>query len=160
MSSAIAAVVDYTAALAAGIAGVALPNGSTVGVRSVYGAGQGVILDPLRPGAFVQPVPDAPTEPFVHWSRLPDAPTIEWVSMQSVELTWTVPMRLWLPRSDSATAAQTALPFYDAYLARFTPDYTLGGMVLRSSIKSMKPDTDESWFWLDVELEVVEVVVY
>lgn len=160
MGSRVQTIVDYTAALAASVQGVTMPNGSVVGVRSVFGAGQGVIGDPLRPGNTIQATPERPQEPFQHVSRLPDAPNLEWISQQSVELTWTIPMTLYIQRGDAATAVQAALPFYDPYLAAFAHDPTLGGNVLIAQIKSFKPGTDEAWYWLDIEVEVTEVVIY
>lgn len=160
MGSNIARIVDASAAVAAGIQNVILPNGSVVGVRSVYGGGQGVIGDPLRPGNTIQPVQERPSEPLMHVSRLPDAPTVTWITQQTVELIWTIQMSLYLQRGDAATAAQAALPFYDAYLAAFTPQTTLGGLCLLSQIKSFKTGTDEAWYWLDIELEVTEQVQY
>lgn len=161
MSSNIRSIVDYTAAKAAGIQGIVLPNGETVGVRSIYGAGQGIYDDPLRPGQTIQPAPESATEPLMHVSRLPDAPTIEWISQTgTVELTWTIQMSLFIARGDAATAAQVVLPFYDAYLAAFTADPMLGGLCMVSRISSFKTGTDESWCWLDVDLEVLEQVSY
>jgi hypothetical protein len=156
----IARIVDYTAQRAALVQGLSIENGSIVGVRSVYGAGQGLYADPLRPGAMIQPCPEKPSEPLQHWSKLPDAPTIEWVSQTSAELTWTIPMTLWISPADAATAAQVALPFYNGYLAAFATDPALGGLCLVSTVKSFKPGGDSDWFWLDVELEVTELVSY
>lgn len=148
MSSSIVRIVDYTAQRAALVPGM----------RAVFGSGQGVIGDPLRPGATIAPCPERPTEPLTHWSKMPDAPSIEWVSMQSVELHWTIPMTLWIERSDAATAAQVSLPFYSGYLDAFLPDPTLSGLAMLSWIRSFKPGADDEWFWLDVELEVQELV--
>lgn len=161
MSSAIGLIVDYTAARAATLVqDVRIANGDLVGVRSAFGAGQGVLADPLRPGSVIQPCPEKPSEPLQHWSLLPDAPAIEWLSQTSLDLTWTIPMRLYLQRSDAATAAQVCLPFYDAYLGAFAIDPTLGGLVVVSRIRSIKAASDESWYWLDMEMEAEEVVSY
>lgn len=147
----IALIVDYTAALAAGIEGV----------KSVAGAGQGATDDPLRPGRKVQACGGSPSEPFQHWSELPDAPAVQWLTQNAtVELTWDVPMRLWLPRADLAAMRRAALPFYDGYLRAFIVDRLLGGLVTRSEVSRMERGGDEDWTWLEVTLTLTEIVNY
>lgn len=159
--SQIARIVDYTAAVAARIQNVALPNGTVVGVRAIYGAGQNVYGDPLRPGQYIQPAPALPLEPFSHMSELPDAPTVVPVTQTgTVQFGWVVPMRLYVPLGDFAAVRQTLLPFYAAYASVFTPDWTLGGLCLISSIKSFTRGVDANWAWLDVELDVIEQVSF
>jgi hypothetical protein len=162
VSSRIAAIVDYTAQRAALIQGLVNPlTGVALGVRAVYGAGQNLYADPLRPGQMIQPAPERPLEPFSHVSDLPDAPTVEYISQSGlVQFTWTVPMRLHVQRGDLASARATLLPFYDGYEAAFVPDPTLGGLCLVSEIKTWKPAADEDWVWLDIDLSVTEEVHY
>ena len=159
MSSNIAYIVDYSAAVAARVQNLTLPNGEVGGVRSVYGAGQGLFGDPLRPGQTIQPAPEAPQEAFTHISDLPGAPNPTPLTQDgTVELLWAVPMRLYVPRSDLATVRQTLLPFYDGYEAAFWPDRTLGGLCLLAYIKSFTRGSDDDWAWLDMELSVLEEV--
>jgi hypothetical protein len=159
--SSIALIVDYTAQIAAGIQGVALPNGTTAGVRSTFGAGQGVYADPLHPGQMIAPAPENPLEPFTHFSNLPDAPTIARVTQDGVvELAWTLPMQFFVPRGDLRTVRQTLLPFFDAYLAVFLPQWTLGGLCLASWISSVKVESDADWAWLAMDLHVEELLNY
>ena len=162
--SSIAAIVDTSAAYAAAIQNISMPNGTLVSVRSVYGAGQNVVADPLRPGQKIQPCSEEPTEPFTHFSTLPEAPTVAPVTQDGlVEYTWTIPMRLALPRGDAATATATLLPFYDAYMAALSlngTDWTLGGLAQNAYIKSFARSSDASWLWLEMELLVVEQVMY
>lgn len=161
MSSSILTTVDYSAALAGRVQGITWSNGTKGGVRSVFGAGTGTVGDPLRPGQTIQPIPENPSEPYTHWSDLPDAPTIIPLSQSGlVQLEWTVPMRLFVPRGDVRTARQTLMPFYDGYLAQFVRDPTLGGRCLIAYIRGFKPDGDDDWLWLDMELHVEEEVHY
>jgi len=147
----VALIVDYTAALAAGIAGV----------KSVAGAGQGDTDDPLRPGQKIVACGGNPSEPYQHWSELPDAPTVQWLTQNgTVELTWELPMRLWLPRTDLAVMRRNALPFYDGYLRAFIRDYLLGGLVIRSEITHIQRDGDDDWTWLEIMLSLTEIVNY
>ena len=150
-SSEIDKIIDYTAAVAARIAGV----------QSAWGAGLGEVEDPLRPGQPIAAAPSRPTDPYSHWSDCPSAPPVEWVSQNfTVELTWTIPMRLWLPKGDLAEARRAALPFYDRYLRAFTLDWQLGGLVLRSRLTKFAPMGDPDWTWLDMSLTAVERVNY
>jgi hypothetical protein len=149
--SSIDVIVDYTAGVAGRIAGVA----------ATFGAGLGEIEDPLRPGYPVAAAPSEPSVPFSHWSDCPGAPPIKWVSQNAtVELTWTIPMRLWLGRADLAEARRMALPFYDKYIAAFVGDRTLGGLVLSLEISRLAIGGSADWAWLDVGLTVVERVNY
>ena len=162
--SSIVAIIDTSAAYAANVQNVLLPNGTLVGVRSIYGGGSLLVPDPLRPGQMIQPCPEEPTEPFTHFSTLPEAPTVAPITQQGlVEFTWIVPMRLALPRGDAATATATLLPFYDAYMAALSAngtDWSLGGLALNAYIKSFARSSDASWLWLEMELLVVEEVHY
>ena len=162
--SSIVAIIDTSAAYAANVQNVLMPNGTLVGVRSIYGGGSLLVPDPLRPGQMIQPCPEEPTEPFTHFSTLPEAPSVAPITQQGlVEFTWIVPMRLALPRGDAATATATLLPFYDAYMAALSAngtDWSLGGLALNAYIKSFARSSDASWLWLEMELAVVEQVHY
>ena len=161
MSSDINAIIDYTAVVAARVQGVTLYNGEVVGVRSVYGAGQGFYADPFRTGQKVQPVPEVPTETFQHFSELPDAPTIAPDTQSgTVRVEWDIPMRLILARGDLATTRQIALPFYDAYLGAFWQDNRLADLCNLAYIRSFARGGDGTWAWLEMHLFVREYVDY
>lgn len=155
-SSQIQTIIDYTAAVAAR---------EIEGVKMIFGAGSGLVDDPLRPGRKVLPAPSDPPGPFCHWSDVPNAPDVEWVSQNfTAELEWQVPMRLWLPKQDEE-ARRLVLPFYDRYLRAFMRDPFLGerpysDLALRTSISHLRIGGDKEWSWLDVGLLVVERVNY
>lgn len=153
-ASSIDRIVDYTAWIAA----------SVEGVKMVFGTGQGQTDDPLRPGHKIQTAPVNPAAPFAHWSDVPDAPSVEWVSQDgTVELTWRIPMRLWLPKTDEE-ARRVAMPFYDRYLRAFARDPFFGerpyNLAKTSNIAHFHIGGDKDWSWLDVGLLVVERVNY
>ena len=161
MSSDIAQIVDYTCLVAARVQGVTLPNGVVAGVRSVYGAGQGLYDDPFHTGQTIQPVPSAPTETFAHFSEIPDAPTVQPASQSGTfEIEWDIPMRLILANGDLATTRQIALPFYDAYLRAFCLDDKLDGLCNLAYIRSFARGGDGTWAWLESHLYVREYVNY
>lgn len=143
-------IIDYTATVAAGIEGV----------KTVAAAGQGYYDDPLRPGSKIATASVSPANAFTHWSDVPMAPPVQWVNQTgTVELTWMIPMRLWLPKSDEE-ARRTALPFYNRYIKAFVLDRLLGGLVLRTAITRFSIGGDKDWSWLDMVLEAVERVAY
>lgn len=149
-SSNIGQIIDYTAWVAAGIEGI----------KSVAGAGSGFFDDPLRPGQKIGTAGFQTQSAYAHWSDVPGAPPIEWVSQSgAVELTWTIPMRLWLPKEDPE-ARRTALPFYDRYLRAFILDRRLGDLVLRSQVASFTIGGNDDWSWLNIGLLAVERVSY
>lgn len=161
MSSQIALIVDYSAAVASGIQGLTNPltGNNDLGVRSIYGCGAGLIPDPLRAGQKVAPGIEKAIEPFQHWSDVPDAPAISsWTQDGLYELEWTVPMRLYTSRGNIAAARGTLLPFYDAYLRAFVLDKLLGGLCAESHISAMRIEADHDWVWLAVDLHVLEEV--
>lgn len=148
----IAQIIDYTAQIAAGIEGI----------KSVAATGQGFYEDPLRPGQKIEAADAGPATPYAHWSEVPAAPPVTWESQDgTVEISWTIPMRLWLPKADKE-ARRTALPFYDRYLRAFVTDPELNGgtLALRSQIARFHIGGDKDWSWLDVGLLVVERVNY
>lgn len=161
MTSRIAAIVDYTAVVAARVQGVPLANGEVGGVRSVFGAGLGIYADPLRPGQTIQPAPAIPLEAFSHQTDLPGAPAPTPLTQDGVvQLEWEVPMRLYVPVTDFALVRQTLLPFYDAYYGAFWRDRTLAGLCLLAYIKSFNRGQENDWAYLDMPLYVLEEVSY
>ena len=148
----IASIVDYTAALV---------GREVSGVKSVWGAGQGVYDDPLHPGHKIQPAGGNPREPFTHWSELPDAPVITWETQSgTVRIDWKLPMRLWLPKADLAETRRVALPFYDRYLRAFVLDPRLGGLALGMTDFTFDHGGDDDWAWLGFGLTIAELVNY
>jgi hypothetical protein len=144
-------IVDYTAAVA----------GRIEGIKATFGAGIGATEDPLRPGQPIAAAPGKPTAALTHWSDCPDAPPVQWVSQEgTVELTWTIPMRLWFARADLADVRRMSLPFYDRYIEAFVLDRTLGGLALRTQVTRFNTGGDANWSWLDIGLMVVERVNY
>ena len=159
--SQIRSIVDYSAALAARVQNLPMPNGGTAGVRSVFGCGQNLYADPLRPGQMIAPAPELPLESFMHVSDLPDAPNPTPLTQDGTVLfEWSVPMRLYVPRGDLRAARATLLPFYNGYYAAFWPDRTLGGLCLLAYIRSFRIAADDDWAWLDMDLSALEEVSY
>jgi len=155
--SAIATIVDYTAAVAA----------EMDGVLSVWASGAGNVDDPLRPSQTIRAAMQAPPEEAAHWSELPSAPAVRWVTQDGkVELTWLIPMRLWLMTADMAKLREKALPWYPKYLSAFVHDRLLGGLVIRSWIDAFDllldaPVPNQArWGWLETKLAVIEQVDY
>lgn len=149
-SSKIAQIIDYTA----GVAGL------IEGVKSTFGTGQGVVADPLRAGQFIAAAGSNPSAAYAHWSDAPGAPPLTWVNQEgTTELSWTIPMRLWLPKSDEE-ARRMAMPFYDRYLRAFVKERLLGGMVMKSEITRFRIGGDKDWSWLDIGLLAVERINY
>lgn len=163
MPSVIGQIVDFTAWKAGhDVQGIALPNGSTIGVRATFGTGQGIYPDPLRPNPSdptnLQPAPENPLEPYTHFSDLPDAPTLAWLTQDgAVQLDWDVPMRLWLPRGNLAVARQTAMPFYWPYIKAFCSPDGFGGLCQIVRPPTFAIGGDEDWNWLNVNLRVQEL---
>jgi len=159
MGSQINTIVDYTAQRA----GVMVP-----GLLAVYGSGSSGLGDPLRLGSAIRAAAENPAQEFEHWSEVPGAPSVQRVTQDgTVELTWTIPMRLWFLRTDLARLRTTALPYFDHYLAAFVPDPTLGGLALIAEISKLEIGEDPPgapgqtrWAWLDVHLDCTEQVSY
>lgn len=143
-------IVDYTAAVA----------GKIEDVVATFGAGLGLVDDPLRMGQKIATAESNPVVPFSHWSEIPGAPGVTWLTQnKTVEVAWTIPMRLWLPHNP-ADARRMVLPFYDRYLSAFARDNELGGLVNRTHIARFAIGGDKDWSWLDVGLVAVEVINY
>ena len=149
MSSAIAEIVDQTAAVAA-----LLP-----GMKSVRGVGSGLVIDPLNPGQFILAAPGSPTGTFEHWSDLPDATSVTYETQDGTLLyLWDLPMRLWLPRTDLTEMRRVAIPFIQAYPAAMLADRTLGQLCTGISRFRFSTGSDDKFAWLDLNLELVEEV--
>ena len=152
MGSNVADIVDYTAWRA----GTFIP-----GLTSVAGAGQGVYSDPFRPGETIAAAPSNPVAALSHWSELPTAPAINYVTQSgTVEIAWTIPMKLFISKAPIEDVRRILLPFYDGYLAAFVPDPTLGGLAVRSYFASFGVQGNDDWAWLAVSLVAVELVRY
>lgn len=143
-------IVDRTAAIA----------GVIPGVRATFAVGTGLVDDPLRAGQKIATAESAPVATFTHWSEVPSAPAVKWLTQdKTVEVSWNVPMRLFLPKQP-ADARRAAIPFYDGYLRAFVVDNTIGGLANRTHIGQFNIGGDKDWSWLDVGLVVVEVINY
>jgi hypothetical protein len=151
----IAAIVDYTAALAAE---------QVEGIVATFGSGTGAIVDPLRDPATVRAIPDAPQQEGEHWSEVAAMTATEWLTQEGAQhLTWVIPMRVWFQRVDDAALRRAAQPFFARYWTAFTADPTLGGncavsRLLRSSIGVDPPagPNRARWGFLDLDLMVEE----
>ena len=141
---------------------VAATVGKIEGIAAVFGAGQGVVDDPLRPGQKIEAAPSNPTVSLSAWVEAPNAPAVAYVSQWpiTVELTWRFPIRLWFARGDLAAVRRQSLPFYDKFLSIFILDRLLGGAALRTELSMFQVGGDKNWSWLDVGLTVVERVTY
>jgi hypothetical protein len=112
----IADIVDASAAVARTITGIAW----------AFGVGNGTVLDPYT-GNQIQP-PQGDPEPFTHVSELPRSPAgITWLSATVTEITWLVPMFLYVRMADYPTLLRTFAPFYGRYLGTFSQDMQLLG---------------------------------
>lgn len=160
MGSNIAAIIEYSAVVV---------GRDVEGVAAIYANGLGTYTDPLT-GQPVPAAPETPTQEYEHWSDLPAAPT-GWVPFSQdgdIQVTWDVPMRLYLLTTDYQELRKKAMPFYDRYLGAFVRDRDLGGLanlnVLGTSfVLGMDPPMDPSktrWAWLEIHLAVSEQVSY
>lgn len=113
--SRIADIVDASAAVARQITGIAW----------AFGVGAGTVLDPYTGQPIAAPQGDP--EPFTHVSEMPRAPVIAWLSATVTEVTWAVPMFLYVRMADYPTLLRTLVPFYGAYLGAFSQDMQLMG---------------------------------
>jgi hypothetical protein len=149
MSSQIAAIVDYSAWRAA----VYVP-----GIAAIRAPGTSGLIDPLT-GEAILPPADAPTVPFEHWSELPIGTVIDYNTQDGrMAYTWEIPMRLWLARADIRNLRSVAIPFYAAYLSAFMTDPNIGGLAVNARLSRFEVGVDDKWGWLDITLEVQEMV--
>lgn len=149
LTSRLTEIVDQTAAIAAGIAGV----------TSVRGIGSGLVADPLRPGQMIAPAEASPDADMVHWSDLPESGRIDYQAMGgTTEATWIIPMRLWLPANDLANFRRRAGPMYALYLSAFALHQSIGGIARNIGTLTFATLTnpDKGLAWIDMKLMVVE----
>lgn len=114
-ASRIVDIVDASAAVARGITGIV----------GAFGLGGGTVLDPYTG----QPIraPYGNVEPFTHVSEIPPAPAVAWISATVTEVTWQVPMFLYVAVADYQTLLQVVSPFYARYLGAFSQNTQLLG---------------------------------
>ena len=150
--SRIGEIIDYTASRAALIPGVA----------SVAGMGAELYDDPHHPGQKIQAGTEWPAEPFTHQSMEPSAPSVApYTQDGQVEVTWTIPMRLWVQKAPVNEVRRQLLPFYARYLRVFGTDFWLSGLCESSRIRSFTiGSTSGDWDYLQVDLEVKELIDY
>jgi hypothetical protein len=137
---------------------VASVAGRVAGITAVFGTGQGVIIDPFRPGQTILAAPDAPTGPWTFWADLPSGKG-DWLTQDLAEQwEWDIPCRLWMPRADLANMRRTAQLMYGRFRDVFAGDRSLGGAVESCRISAFDIGNDASWSWLDINLAVVETL--
>jgi hypothetical protein len=123
--------------------------------------GSETFADPLRPGSKIAAATEWPAIPFTHQSLEPTAPGVAAFTQDGLyELVWTIPMRLWVQKAPIDQVRRMLLPFYDRYLAAFVPDKTLGGLCQTSHINRFGIANAGDWAWLEVDLQVIELVSY
>ena len=151
MTSRLAEIIDYTAAKAATIPGIA----------AVAGMGTELYADPLRPGQTIAAATEWPAIPFTHQSVEPSAPEVLPFSQDGdIVVVWTIPMRLWFSKATVDQIRRAALPFYDLYLGAFGTDFQLGGLCHMSRISRFGLGQGGNWCWLAVDLKVTEHLNY
>lgn len=144
-----AEIIDRTAAIAA----------TVPGVRAVFGVGTGLVADPLRPGGTIRPALPTTAEPYAHVSSpwLGGSGDLDMDALLGMTPTVvTVPMRLYLDRTDVAVVAGRAADFPALYIAAFADSLTLGGVAQRWSRLSWQFGGDEEGTWIDWTLVVNE----
>lgn len=153
MSSAntrIAEIVDQTAAIAAGVAGV----------RVVFGCGSGLVNDPLRMGEKIAAGFGDPGEPFTHVSDLPTSSSMALGMYGEDILTSIVPMRLFIDIGPGIDVVRSSLiAMYPLYLAALALTLTLNGTCQRWSTLTYRLGHNEQWAWLEMALTVHERLV-
>lgn len=142
----IAEIVDQTASIAGGVEGV----------RLTFGAGSGLVDDPLHPGRFIEPAPPNPTEPFTHVSDLPSQGNLPLGMVGTSILTWTIPMRFFVQTDDLAEVRGQLIQMYPRYIAAFAASVLLRQTARRWSALSYRLGHDDQWAWLEMALTVEE----
>jgi hypothetical protein len=142
-------IVDSSAAIAAGI----------TGVTAVWGVGSGGIIIPagVAAGSLVLPAPSNVTAPGVHVSDMPPAPGILYRSATVCEITWEIPMRIYLSANDEANARRVAAPFYRRYIEAFAAHTQILGTVNSGLIASVRLfEEDATWYGIQFTLRAIE----
>jgi hypothetical protein len=142
----IAEIVDQTAAIA----------GTIEGVRLTFGAGTGLVDDPLHPGRTIEPAPPNPTEPFTHVSDLPSSGSLPLGMVGTSILTWHIPMRFFVQAEDLAEVRMQLVAMYPRYLAALADHVLLNETARRWSTLSYRLGHDPDWAWLEMDLTVEE----
>ena len=150
-------ILDAVAALAGGI------GTAPFKVSSVWGAGSGLVADPLRSGQKVRPgVPGYPAPEPYSFFAMPPAPKSVWRygDATSIDIEWNLEGRLYFPRADLANATRILVgflnPFAKAFLAANPTAPTLADTCAAQEIRSAGWLGDESMAWLSIALWVRE----
>ena len=102
-------------------------TGKTIGIVATWGAGSGLVADPLVPGQKIRPVlamASAPS-PFTHVTYPPKAAKFDWGMQGMVTVTWTIPMHTYFTLATVAQLVSDSTPFYSAYITAFAKHLTL-----------------------------------
>lgn len=151
-------IVDQAAATAAGVPGVV----------AIWGAGSGLVVDPILTAqqsatTYVRAGLPSVVKEGTHVSELPNSAEIRYRSATVAELTWEIPMRLYLSRADEITARRQASKFYAGYVTAFAANTMLGASVNSALITRIEFFQDAGWdkqgvtWWgLDFTLTAIE----
>jgi hypothetical protein len=123
------------------------------GVKAVWGVGCGVTL----PAGFkVHAFPGQPAEDYTHVSDMPDAPSVKWISATVTEITWSIPMALFVSANDLGEARRRLAPFYGPYLTMFSQHTQLLGIV-NSALLTAFRITEESGTWVALRMVLTAI---
>lgn len=132
---------------------------------SIWGAGSGLIDDPLRPGQKVQPgFPLAPADYSFYVMPPTNSRPWEYGDATSAMVNWTIEGRLYVPRGELANAARILVgfvnPFAKAFTATSTESPTLSDTCANSQVStvSFAGEADAGTAWLSLRLAVTEIV--
>lgn len=126
------------------------------GIKAVYGCGSGATFG--TPAAAINAFAGDPREPFVHFSELPGAPSVRHLSRTVTEVTWSIPMYLFLAAGDPDSARVEAAPFYAKYLTTFSQHTQLEGTVNSALITgfALAKVLEGTWYAIQMTLTAIE----
>lgn len=141
-------IVDVTAAIA---------MEEVEGVVATRGCGSGLVDHPTLVGQKILAAESNPLEDFTHWSDLPDMAAMNLQAMQGTHvMAWAIPMKLFIGKNDLARVRSALSPFMARYVAAFTNNLTLRGLVQQIARIEFQLQSDETWAWLAIRLHVTE----
>ncbi len=124
------------------------------GVKTVWGVDSGWV----GPGSYrVLAFPGEPAEDYTHVSDMPGAPSVRWISATVTELTWAIPMALYIGTNDLAEARRRLAPFYGRYLTAFSQHTQLISIVNSALITAFQITQEvATWVALKMTLTAIE----